>query len=649
MIEALLIFIIPAILSYLLTPLVIRFAKAVGATDLPNERKIHQQPMPRMGGVAIYLSFMLALLVIYGIDPAVHVFSMMIPHKGVLLIASLLMVLVLGIFDDLRSLNPGQKFLVQLAAATLAYIAGFRIDAITHPLGEGILDLGVFAYPATVLWIVGITNAFNLIDGLDGLSSGISIIVALTVSLISYLNGHIATAFLTLAFAGSILGFLRYNFNPARIFLGDSGSLFLGFALAVFSMESSTKGSAAVAILVPILALGLPIMDTLLSMIRRMFRSILRGEPSSASVGQKIRQMFLPDRRHIHHQLLALGVSHRNVVLLLYLVSCLFGAGAFAITMTNNVGASLILIAVAIATLTGIRQLQYKEMAILRNGILLPLYESPIFRRTLFAGFLDLSFTIVAFSIAYKLAFSSDVPILYQRQFIASLTMVCSSQLTMFYFLGMYKSSFRYVGTGDVLKIIRTVGAALLATGTLFVLSELPSSMLSPTLFILDFYILLTLVAGSRLSFHILSFVFRREADGGRGVLLYGAGRHGMLMLQLLLNSEVLNMRPIGFLDDDPYLEGKRLNDYPIFGGHWKLGGILRRHKVDQILICSDAVKQEVFNRIKAIAFRNNIELTVCRILFEDVHKSIEFALPSPQKALLGIQRENSNGESPAA
>ncbi len=194
-----------------------------------------------LGGLAIYASFFLSLVLYIFIDPALHPFSSMHLHTGVMLAVSLTLVLILGIWDDLRQLTPGLKFFFQCLAAAIVYFAGFRISFITHPFNQSILDLGIFTFPATILWIVGITNAFNLIDGLDGLASGVAFIVSLTICMISFMKQDMATAMTALLLAGAVLGFLRYNFNGAKIFLGDSGSLFLGFALAILSMQSSTK------------------------------------------------------------------------------------------------------------------------------------------------------------------------------------------------------------------------------------------------------------------------------------------------------------------------------------------------------------------------------------------------------------------------
>jgi UDP-GlcNAc:undecaprenyl-phosphate GlcNAc-1-phosphate transferase len=290
------IFAIPLIVALAITPMVIWFATRVGALDQPNERKIHKYPIPRLGGIAIYISFFVSLVFLLSLDPALHAFSFMNPHDTLMLVLSLTIVLILGIWDDLRQLRPGQKFLGQFIAGTIVYLAGFKISSITYPFGSFPLNLSFFDYPVTLLWIVGITNAFNLIDGLDGLASGVAFIVSLTIFTISYLTGSPIIAMMALILAGAVLGFLPYNFNKARIFLGDSGSLFIGFTLAILSIKSSTKGSTAFSMIVPMLTLGLPIMDTLLSMTRRLLKSLFPNPQKPDTFLRKILTMFLPDR-----------------------------------------------------------------------------------------------------------------------------------------------------------------------------------------------------------------------------------------------------------------------------------------------------------------------------------------------------------------
>ncbi|HUL44377.1 MAG TPA: hypothetical protein VLY03_08475 [Bacteroidota bacterium] len=628
------IFVIPLALSLILTPLVIRLAKRIGAMDQPNERKVHRFPIPRLGGLAIYASFFLSLLLYIYLDPALHPFSAMHPRTGVMLAISLTLVLLLGIWDDVRQLTPGKKFLFQFVAAAIVYLAGFRISFITHPFNQNLLDLGIFNFPATLLWIVGITNAFNLIDGLDGLASGVAFIVSLTICMISFMKQDMPTAMMALLLAGAVLGFLRYNFNGARIFLGDSGSLFLGFALAILSMQSSTKGSTAFSILVPMLALGLPIMDTFLSMARRLLRSIFPEEQQQKSLVKKLFTMFLPDRGHIHHQLIARGLSHRAVVLLLYVVSCIFGAMAFLVTVSNSFYATPILIAIGLAMVVAVGQLRYKEMAMVRNGILLPIYELPLMKSNVVQVFLDLGFVILAFVLSYYLELRSKGLAYFDFQFLKSAMLVAGLQLTVLYFGGLYKGTIRQLGITDILRILQSVIIAVVVTWVVF--SFLPKAWnpLNSTILTLDFYFLLSLVMGARVSFHILNHLSRRDQCAGkRKALIYGADAESGLMIQKMLHDEKLNLCPVGFLDDDPKLQGKRVNGYPVFGGHWKLERLLRTMKIEEVILSNGSIKPKVIERIQKIARNYGIVLRRSELRLEEIRAfSPPVRQPAPDK-----------------
>ena len=329
--------------ALVLTPAVIAFARRTGALDQPDARKVHARPIPRIGGIGIYAAFMVSILVQL-------VFVELTPEFMMSLIGLMVggtIIVAIGIIDDYCDLPAKVKLLGQILAAVVL-VVGFdvRIDFITDPLGDFIY-LELFAIPATIFWIVGLTNTVNLIDGLDGLAAGVSSIAAITIFLVAMEEGIPFVAMVTAALAGAAVGFLYYNFNPARIFMGDTGSMFLGFMLAGISVVGAVKSAATIALIVPILALGLPILDTTFAIVRRM---------------RNHRPIFKPDKGHLHHRLLAHGFTQKQAVLLMYVVSALFGLCALALTAVSMQAAILIILIVAAVVFIGARKLGILQM-----------------------------------------------------------------------------------------------------------------------------------------------------------------------------------------------------------------------------------------------------------------------------------------------
>lgn len=307
-------FILPLLacgLGLLLTPCLRRLAFRVGALDHPDARKIHRQAMPLLGGVAVYLSFWAVAAL------ALYLYGGGYQFRGLFWGSTL--ILLLGLYDDLKGLSYQAKFAGQFAAALILLLYNIRIEFITLPFRE-ITFLGVFIVPLTLLWVVGLTNAVNLIDGADGLAAGVSTIAALVMFALTRGEFELIPL-LTLILAGAALGFLPYNFSPARIFLGDAGSLFLGFMLSALAIIGVTKQAAFTTLFIPVLIFGLPITDTIYAMWRR-FRNR--------------RPIFQADNGHIHHRLLDLGLSTRQTVLVLYLCSIYFGLAAIIFDRFNG-------------------------------------------------------------------------------------------------------------------------------------------------------------------------------------------------------------------------------------------------------------------------------------------------------------------------
>jgi len=313
------------VLSFLLTPLVRTLALKVGALDYPDQRKVHNGAMPRMGGLAVYLAFVAAVLLFRDLTP--QVFGLLAGATAILLV---------GMADDIRGLPARVKLAGQILAALVVVQFGIQVYYVTNPLNGDIILLGWLSIPLTVFWIVAVTNAINLIDGLDGLAGGVACIAALTMAAVAWtqfgINGMTEMIMPALTLVAAVGGFLRYNFHPARIFLGDTGSMFLGFTLAVLAIMSLTKSAAAVSVIIPLVILGVPLLDTFFAILRRCHEH---------------RPIFQPDKNHLHHQLMAMGLNHRQTVLAIYALSAFLGLNAVVINLITNSQALILLVILA--------------------------------------------------------------------------------------------------------------------------------------------------------------------------------------------------------------------------------------------------------------------------------------------------------------
>lgn len=348
-------FLIATIASLIITPLVRRLCERFKLLDVPaDDRRVHTSGIPRLGGVAIYLSVMLALSTLPLISNLLTQSLRAYTSSLLIVLVPTTLVLLLGVYDDLRGTNAFVKFLGLGLIAALFYWMGGRIETLPIPF------VGTFHLPATigffitVLWLVGIANAFNLIDGMDGLAPGAALFSSMVILVISLASEHPLKIVVSLVLCGALVGFLRYNFNPASIFMGDSGALFVGFLLAALSVVGVQKATTAVAVITPILAFGLPVVDTGVTMARR----IVSGRP-----------IFQGDGEHIHHMLLARGWSQRRVVLILYAVCAVFGLLAAVSLKTSSPLNGLVLFVISVAVIIGVGQLRYHEVDELRAGV----------------------------------------------------------------------------------------------------------------------------------------------------------------------------------------------------------------------------------------------------------------------------------------
>lgn len=339
MIEFFISFVLAFIIAFAATPIAKKVAFKIGAVDVPkDDRRMHKKPIARLGGLAIVSAFLVSAL----FNVASYVGSGVIAADKQFwgMIAGILIIVAVGIVDDIKQLGAKIKFLFQIIAAVIVVCTGTSIAFVTNPLAaNGMSNLSpVISFIVTVLWIVGITNAINLIDGLDGLAAGVSSIASLSLFIVSVLRGDFETALVTAALAGSALGFLPYNFNPAKIFMGDTGATFLGFTLGVVSIQGTLKQYTAIAIAIPLLILGLPLFDTAFAILRR----ILQGKSPMQA-----------DRGHLHHRLIDMGLSHKQSVVVMYTVSSALGLSAIVLADKGVLSAIILVISVSVFVVAG--------------------------------------------------------------------------------------------------------------------------------------------------------------------------------------------------------------------------------------------------------------------------------------------------------
>ncbi|PYX77767.1 MAG: undecaprenyl/decaprenyl-phosphate alpha-N-acetylglucosaminyl 1-phosphate transferase [Acidobacteria bacterium] len=347
------IFALSLILSFVLTRYVRNLAVARGWLSLPTfDRHLHNTPLPRLGGVAIFLAFLLSAAAGIFISWRYQIFQRGFSfHTLATILLPAVLIFMLGVLDDVRGVGPYLKFAVQALAASMLFIGGLRI--LDLPVLFGAHQFPWFVgLPLTIVWVLAITNAFNLIDGLDGLAAGSALFSTLIVFVVALLNQSSPVALMTIALAGAILGFLRYNFNPATIFLGDCGSLFIGFLLSALALESAQKAPTIIAVAIPVVSFGLPILETALSVLRRL----ISGRP-----------LFTADREHIHHKLLQRGLSHRQVVIVLYAVSALFALLSLFLLWPTGSSLGLVLAVLGTGIWMGVQHLGYLEFGELRR------------------------------------------------------------------------------------------------------------------------------------------------------------------------------------------------------------------------------------------------------------------------------------------
>lgn len=538
-----------AVLAYALSPLSARVAAAVGAVDHPGPRKVHLTPIPRLGGVAVLLGTLGGVLVV----ASSWFFNELAVGYLFGVIVGLMPVLVVSLIDDVRPVSAWIKAACHLAGAVLAVSLGVRLGDEITILG-GTLALGWVAWPLSVFWLVGITNAFNIVDGLDGLAAGLALIAAVTMTAVLASAGQMNSAVVPAALAGALLGFLPYNTHPARMFLGDSGAACIGFILGTLALKGGATMSAGFAAALPIFLMGLPVADTLIAIGRRLVKRV---------GGESVR-IFDPDRNHIHHRLLALGLSQRNAVFVLYTAGALVAAVALMSIFMSNRHSALLLVALLLAGALGVQRLGYDEFAVLRQGTLLKLYKAPVLKFALFSVIADL--VLVAVALYLGIGLRTDDWVLRTNGGVFAELVIWLGPLTLIVFraMGLYQGRWSLAGLEDYLglafaKIIVCVTAATVGG---WVMQWAPVPIIA-----MYGFISIVMFVGARASQRILESAHRRSSFQGSPVLVYGGGPASVAAVRYLLSLDgdgVLD--PVGFLDDDKTALGRSVAGLRVLG-----------------------------------------------------------------------------------
>jgi UDP-GlcNAc:undecaprenyl-phosphate GlcNAc-1-phosphate transferase len=562
-------------LGLIFTFLVRYGALRLGIVAAPRKDRWHSKPTALMGGVAIYLAFVIGCLV----------FAPDLSSAYPILISATLL-FVTGIVDDLKQLKPYIKLVMQMVAASITVFGGLHLPWTSlAPVNDFI----------TIFWLVGITNAVNLLDNMDGLAGGISLIACAFLAISFLINGQISEAALPLILAGSISGFLWFNFNPATIFMGDCGAMFLGFVLsgtALLSDVGRTRNLVSV-LATPVLILMIPIFDTSVVAVARK----LSGRPLSQG-----------GRDHTSHRLVALGASERRAVMTLYLFAALSGALALAVRQMRVEITMLLIAGFALSVLliglylgkVRVYDDSRKADSDSQNGTLVDVLANFSHRRRIFEILLDSCLIALAYYSAYLLRFDGEMPVEQLAIFIKTLPLLVAIQIFFFLLGGVYKGIWQYAGVDELIRIGISVFAGSVVSGlSLLFLYNFHGP--SRAVFILNAVLLLLFVGASRVSFRLLAalIVGRRTASpDAKPVLIYGAGDRGDILIRELLNNPAYRYQPVGFIDDDVQKTGKLLRGYQIFSSG-DLQKLIDSHGVSEVLISSLKVPESKLDDLR--------------------------------------------------
>jgi UDP-GlcNAc:undecaprenyl-phosphate GlcNAc-1-phosphate transferase len=582
------------VLAIIFTYAVRFFATRAGFVAKPKSDRWHKRPTAMMGGVAIFFT----TLVMYLVFVPKTIESQIVLGASSFLFA-------VGLLDDIVNIKPYQKLFGQLIGATIIIALGPRLPI----TGYELVDIWI-----TVFWLIGITNAVNLLDNMDGLAAGIAAIAAISLGLGFSLNGQLNELLLVTVFIGALAGFLVFNFNPASIFMGDCGSMFVGFLLAssVLLGQAGGRSRGIFSILaVPVLMLLVPIFDTtLVTVLRKM-----RGRKASQG-----------GRDHTSHRLVALGLSERNAVLMIYAFAVIAGFLALLVSeMPTARSLALIGVFTAALAIVGVYLSKVKvyeqteEELATRNNAMFAFIVNISYKRRIFEVFLDAFLITLAYYAAYALQFGSFENTTNWDLFIKTAPLLVVLKLFAFLAVGVYRGIWRYTSVGDFITFSKGVTAgSVLSVGAILLLYRFQN--FSRTVFVIDAILLLLMLVVSRMAFRLIREILpHKTAFDGRRVLIYGAGDGGEMVLRELRNNSEWNLRPVGFIDDDPMKKGKVINGLTVYDANGSLVEICREKSIDEILISSGKISNASLNKLRETCRDEDIGLKRAQMKIEPV------------------------------
>ena len=560
--------------SVCLTPVVRKIAVATGRIAVPKDTRWHKKETALLGGIAIFVSTVGVWIAAAGYSGWEGVGR---PYLSMMLCAGAMF--AIGLADDILNMDPQHKLAAQIVITSILMIFGFRLEWTLSRTANLFIS---------IVWIIGITNAFNLLDNMDGLSAGVAAIATVFLFLIHYVNPNPGTSFVLLlsaAYLGALLGFLVYNFNPASIFMGDAGSLFIGFVMGCLTAAGTERGASGSAgsllwvIAIPIFILFVPILDTgFVSFMRKLFR----------------RPISQGGRDHSSHRMVAIGFSEKKAVVVLYAFSVASGCLTLAMQYLS-IGPTLVLIVLYLLFVIFFwvylaRVKVYPGESLLSNngfGAFTPIIVQLTYRRRVFEVFLDFILVALAYYSSYLLRFEGPVYYLIGENFqffLKSFPIVLACQIFCFYILGVYKGVWENTSVSDLLTYIKGItGATLLSMMILLFVYRFQN--FSRAVFIIYWILMLVLVSLSRLSFRLVDEEIKRGRQKGKPTLIYGAGVGGQLLVKEIEHNKELELVVVGFIDDNPRKHRRTIMGYPVLGSIDEIEKIIKKKSIEEIII----------------------------------------------------------------